>query len=254
VFHLALIAYTQNRAADARPLVDKVLAAQLEHAGARALAARLETLVAKSDPLPPEDSKDVKASKDSKDASESTKDPKSPPGGATDARPDPAPPAGGGNYDALMKEADKVADTNCSRAIELYQKAREIKPDSAAALTGMGYCYIDAKQFASAHSMFRQALTFAKRYEPALYGVAEAYQQQGRKDDAINAYKAYLEVYPGAAKANRQLERLGVTPDGGGATTPAPPPPTPTPTPAPTPTTPTPAPAAAGSDTGAPSE
>src|SRR6185436_13604881 len=50
-FHLALVLAAQNKPAEARPLVDAVLAAQPEHAGAKALAGRLETAVVKTDPL-----------------------------------------------------------------------------------------------------------------------------------------------------------------------------------------------------------
>jgi len=104
----------------------------------------------------------------------------------------------------------------------------------------MGYCHIDAKQFQSAFSKFRAALAVSSRYEPALRGVAETYQQQGRKEQAIEAYRAYLEVYPDSVAAKKQLERLG----GDTASPPQPgsgaPPPAPDPAPpAPAPTTPT---------------
>ena len=87
--------------------------------------------------------------------------------------------------------------------MELFAKALEQKPNGVEALTGMGYCHIDAKQFSSAFSKFRAALAVSSRYEPALWGVAEAYQQQGRKEQAIEACKAYLEVYPSAPKAQK---------------------------------------------------
>ena len=112
------------------------------------------------------------------------------------------------------------------------------------------YCHIDAKQFSSAFSKFRAALAVSSRYEPALWGVGEAYQQQGRKESAIEAFKAYLEVYPGSAKAQKALDRLGAgatTPEssGSGSTTPEP-----TPTPTPPPPAPTPPSEGAGSGSG----
>ena len=222
--HLAFVLAAQNKAAEAKPLVDAILAAQPEHAAARALAAKLETLVAQTDPLPPEDGKPVPrpAPRDA--------------GVARDAAPrpvathDPGPAAelGGGepSYERLLKRANTLAESSCAQAMELYAKALEQKPNGIEALTGMGYCHIDAKQFASAFSKFRAALAVSSRYEPALRGVAEAYQQQGRREQAIEAYKAYLEIYPESAAAKKQLERLG------GGETPAP---TPTPTPTPTP-------------------
>jgi tetratricopeptide (TPR) repeat protein len=127
---------------------------------------------------------------------------------------DTPPIPSGASYDALITQGNNAAaNTNCTRAMELYAKALEAKPNGVEALAGMGYCHIDRKEFASAHSKFRAALAISPRFEPALFGVAEAYAQQGRKEDAINSFKAYLEIYPGAAKAKRQLEMLGVNLD-----------------------------------------
>jgi len=231
-FQLARIAYAQNKPTDAKPLVDQVLAAQPEHAAAKALAARIETTVAKTDPLPPEDP------------------PKDAGTGPGSAKPVTPVEAGGDSYDRLLAKANTLAESNCTRAMEMFAKALEQKPNGVEALTGMGYCHIDAKQFASAFSKFRAALAVSSRYEPALWGVGEAYQQQGRKDQAIEAFKAYLEVYPGSAKAQKALDRLGA-----GSTPPDPGPgsgstePTPTPTPTPPAPTPTP-PEGAGSGSG----
>ncbi len=227
-FHLALIALSLGKSADAKTLVDGIAATSPEHAGAHALGVKLETLVAKSDPLPPEDHQS--AHKDAGVGPGSAKVPEIPVvnnGG------------GGGSYDSLLAQAEKIADTNCTRALELYGKALEQKPNGVEALTGMGYCHIESKQFSSAHSNFRSALAVSARYEPALYGIAEAYQQQGLKDQAIKAYKEYLDVYPNAAKAQKQLDRLGAgAGDGNGSAPPPPPtPPTPPPTPPPAPPT-----------------
>ncbi|MBA3499567.1 MAG: tetratricopeptide repeat protein, partial [Deltaproteobacteria bacterium] len=216
-FHLALISLAQNRIPDAKAAVDSILAAQPEHGGAKALAAKLETKVSNTDPLPPEDP--GKGSGSAK----------------TPVGPGPGPgPDVGGSYDQLLARANKMAETSCGKAVEIYAKALEQKPNGVEALTGQGYCHIDAKQFASAFSKFRSALAISSRYEPALFGVAEAYQQQGRREQAVEAYKAYLEIYPNSAKALKQIERL----TGTGTT------PTPTPTPgsgsAPTPTPPDP--------------
>lgn len=225
-FHLALALYAQNKPAEAKPLVAQVLAAQPEHAGAKALATRLETTVVKTDPLPPEEN--------------TTKPNTNPSTGNSGGGGEPLPTGGG--YDALLARANKLAETSCTKATEVYQKALEQKPNGVEALTGMGYCHIDAKQYSSAFSKFRAALAISSRYEPALWGVAEAYSQQGRKEQAIEAVKAYLEVYPGAPKALKALDRLG-----GSATPPGPgsadkPPEKPPEKPVETPTAPTPPP------------
>ena len=222
--HEALVLAAQGKAGDAKPLVDAILAAQPEHAAARALGQKLETQVATGDAMPPEEGKPP-----APPVKEPT--PTREPAGKP-ARPEPVREpsgggGGGGSYDALLTSANKIADTNCGKAMELYQKALEQKPNGVEALTGMGFCYIDAKQFSSAHSKFRTALMVSPKYEPALRGIAEGYLQQGLKDRAIEAYKAYLDVYPDNALAKKQLERLG------GSTAPAPAPAPSAPPPAP---------------------
>ena len=207
-FHLALELAAQGKAAEARPLVDAILAAQPEHAGAKALAGKLETMVARTDPLPPED-----GARDAGAVKPPTPAPPRPnpvaPGPRPAPGPGPGPEAGGDSYDRLLARANSIADSNCAKAMELYAKALEQKPNGVEALAGLGYCQIDAKQFSSAFSKFRAALAVSPRYEPALRGIAETYQQQGRKEQAIEAYKRYLEVYPDSVAAKKQLERLG---------------------------------------------
>jgi predicted Zn finger-like uncharacterized protein len=204
LFAQALALYVAKKTDDAKKLVDQILAVSPDHDGARALAKKLETAVASTDPLPPEDTPAK--------------------GSATKPvqMPVETPSGGGGNdYDSLLARANKLAETNCSKAMELFGKALEQKPTGVEALTGMGYCYLDAKQFASAFSKFRAALAVSSRYEPALGGVAETYQRQGNKEQAIEAWHRYLDAYPNSPKAKKQLEILGDT----GGDKPAPPPP-----------------------------
>jgi predicted Zn finger-like uncharacterized protein len=196
-FRLAMLALAGRDGATAQQAAEQVLAAQPEHAGARALLARVRDAVVTSDPMPPEERGGAGA------------------GGSRD----PAPPAPATeSYDALLKKADQLAEVHCGQALPYYQRALAIKPNGVGALTGRGYCYLDRKEFASAHSSFRAALAVSSRYEPALWGMAELYQHQGLKDRAIEAYMRYLEVFPGTQKAIRQIERLGgAVDDGGGA-------------------------------------
>jgi predicted Zn finger-like uncharacterized protein len=199
----AQIAHAQNKQADAKALVDQVIATQPDNDVALALYRKLETVVAKDDPLPPED------------GSASTKPPTNPPTNPPNTGGGGGGGGGGGNdYDSVLAKANKLAETSCAKAMDLYSKALEQKPNGVEALTGMGYCHLDAKQFSSAFSKFRAALFVSSRYEPALGGVAETYQRQGNKEAAIEAWRKYLELYPASAKAKKQLEILGASPDG----------------------------------------
>ncbi|MGH9887251.1 MAG: tetratricopeptide repeat protein, partial [bacterium] len=193
---------------------------------------------ARTDPLPPEDGAKETPPKETppkgtpRDAGART------PAANPTVSPTPGGSSSGGDsYDRLLARANALADTSCAKAMELYSKALEQKPNGVEALTGLGYCHIDAKQFSSAFSNFRAALAVSPRYEAALRGVAETYQQQGRKEQAIEAYKAYLDAYPNSAAARRQLERLGgdtaaPAPGDSGSTPPSPPPAAPPPAPA----------------------
>ncbi len=242
-FHVALALHALGKSADAKPLVEQILAAQPDHAGARALAAKLETTVATQDPLPPEEHHDagvtVAPHPPGPGSAVAVVPPPTKDAGAPEVGPGPVVPAG--DYNKLVQQANKLAESNCTEAMVLFQKALDQNPAGADALTGIGYCQLDRKQFSSAYSKFSAALAVDPRHEGALSGIAEMYQQQGRTDKAIEAWKAYQAVYPGSPKAQKQIDRLS-------GNAPGPTPPTPgsatAPTPAPTP----PATPAAGSD------
>jgi predicted Zn finger-like uncharacterized protein len=188
---LAQLAYAQAKPADAKTHVDQVLATQPDNDVALAMYGKLEKSVVTSDPLPPEDG----------DAKQGTGSTSKPSGGG-------APRA---DYDSLLAQANKQAETNCTKAVDFYMKALEQRPNGVEALAGMGYCHLDAKQFSSAFSKFRAALAVSPKYEPALGGIAETYQRQGNKEAATEAWRKYLDIYPSSAKAKKQLEILGAS-------------------------------------------
>ena len=239
---LALIAYAQAKPGDAKAQVDQILATQPDHDAALAMYKKLETSVATGDPLPPEDGSGAKPNNAGSGAKPNTGTGTTPNTGG----------GGGDSYDAILAKANKLAESNCTAAMPLYEKALVQKSNGVEALTGAGYCHLDRKEFSSAFSKFRAALLVSPRYEPALGGIAETYGRQGNKPAAIEAWNKYLEVFPGSAKAKKQLEILGVSepgtglpkpegggtpPSGGGDTKPAgsdsTPPPAPAPAPAP---------------------
>jgi predicted Zn finger-like uncharacterized protein len=227
-FRLAVIAQAAGDAAAARAAAEAVLAAAENHAAARALIARLGESAA--DPLPPEEP-----------TAGQTPTPTPTPTSGSGTTPAPSGDSGGDSYDKVLAQANKAAEVDCGKAMPLYEKAIDLRPSGVEALSGAGYCHVDNKEFASAHAKFRAALAVSPRFERALWGIAEAYQQQGRSDLAIEAYRRYLEVYPDSAQAKRQLDKLGggapepkpdpkpepsaPAPDPGGAAEPSPSPP-----------------------------
>jgi predicted Zn finger-like uncharacterized protein len=199
-FQAALLHVADGKLDAARAAVEAILTLQPDHAGARALQAKLASAVSTTDPMPPEDGGGSAA------AGGGGKD-----GGGKDGGGKDGGDTGGDSYDRVLAKANAAAENSCAQAMPLYEKALDLKPNSVEALTGVGYCHLDAKQFSQAYSKFRAALGISSRYERALWGVAEMYQQQGRNEQAIEAYRRYLEVYPGNQAAKKQIERMGGT-------------------------------------------
>ncbi len=189
-YQLALLDYNDKKYGDAKARLDSLFELHPAHHGGKLLARRIQAAVAvaTTDPMPPEE--------------HSGHNPSS--GGDN---------TGGDSYDKLLAKADKKAETgDCKGASELYDRALDINPSGVGALTGLGYCHIEAKEFASAQSKFRAALVISPRYQDALLGVAEAYQQQGLEDKAVEAYNRFIEEHPTsprAERARRQIEKLG---------------------------------------------
>lgn len=204
-FGLALISYARSKPADAKPLVAAILKATPDHDAALALQKRLETTVEKTDPLPPESAGSVNRGHGATTGTATGATSTATAGGTSQAT------AGteGASYDSLVAKANKLAESNCTKAIEVYTKALEQNANGAEALTGMGYCFLSAKQYSSAFSKFRTALAVSGgRHEPALAGTAETYHQQGNKEQEAEAWRKYLEVYPNSQKAKKRLEAL----------------------------------------------
>ncbi len=235
-FRIALAALADGKAVEARAAVDSVLAAQLEHEGAKMLLTRLEQAVSETDPLPPEENTAGNPPEETGSSGSS---------GSGISSSDSA--------EKLVKKADELAEKSCTKAIPVYQAALDKNPTFVPALVGLGYCHIDTKQFSSANSRFRTVLALSSKNERALWGIAQAYQEQGLKAQAVDAYRVYLETFPNSEPAKRQIDRLGGGGDGdspggggsgGGGETPTT---TPPPAPAPAPTeTPSPTPPASG--------
>ncbi len=129
-------------------------------------------------------------------------------GAASANRPGTRPPAGS-NYDTLVAQANDAADAyNCTKAEELYQKALQVNAKGLEALVGSGNCMAKQSKWTNAHLKFDKALSINAKYEPALWGKAEAYRLAYKKDDAIAAYRQYLDAFPNAYKAKQALEKL----------------------------------------------
>jgi tetratricopeptide (TPR) repeat protein len=130
-------------------------------------------------------------------------------------RPEPAraPVVAHKNYEGLIREGDRLIETGkTKRAMALFEEAAKLRPDGVAALTGMGYGWLDRGDAKRAASLFQQAMLIDGHFGPALFGLGEAYRELGRKGEALTAFRLYLTRFPNSREANaarRQIDQLG---------------------------------------------
>ena len=89
-------------------------------------------------------------------------------------------------------------------------------PDGGAFLllepvAGRGLALLDLGQAVQAQAAFETALSMNRSYGPAIMGLAEAFRTQGKKAQAVEWYRRYLEVMPEGSEAvvaRNNIERL----------------------------------------------
>lgn len=128
--------------------------------------------------------------------------------------PHPRPEDGPANYAALVREGDRLSEQGRSaQASRLYRKALGARAGGAEALTGLGYCEMDAGNSTGAIHYFQQALSGGSSFGDAMIGAAEAYRASGDVQNALRYYQRYLAEHPGGPKSRmadhnaRELER-----------------------------------------------
>jgi predicted Zn finger-like uncharacterized protein len=98
---------------------------------------------------------------------------------------------------ALLAEARKLRERGkTEKALDLFGRAVELDPESAEALAGRGWCYLDLSQYAPAEASFQAALDQQPDHADALVGLAETYRYEGRRADAVKFYERYLAIHP----------------------------------------------------------
>jgi tetratricopeptide (TPR) repeat protein len=122
------------------------------------------------------------------------------------------------DYSKLVAQADRLSENGrAAQARKLYEKALELRPQGAEALTGIGYCDLDAERFLAAIERFKQTLVVAPDYGEALIGLAEAYKVRGDRPHAVEYYRRYLKAQPGGPKASmaqKNVRELEAAPKG----------------------------------------
>jgi predicted Zn finger-like uncharacterized protein len=123
-----------------------------------------------------------------------------------------AQPARPKTYERLVAEADRLMENGQpARAQKLLDEALAMQPNGVAALSGVGYLYLDRQKPLAAISTFKRALGLSPEFPQAIFGLAEAYRAQGQISLAADNYRKFISVAPGAPDApaaRRQLKEM----------------------------------------------
>ena len=101
------------------------------------------------------------------------------------------------SYERLVEEGDGALENGqTAKAQKMYDEALRLQPNGVAAMTGSAYLLMDRRRPLAAIGLFKQALSNAPNYAPALFGLGEAYRSEGEAAQAIESYKRYLDQSP----------------------------------------------------------
>ena len=107
-------------------------------------------------------------------------------------------------FSTAMNAADRFRwDSQWTEAAEEYQRALAEFPDDAAARGGLGFCYMQTKQWQQALAEYEHILKRDHSNVIALSKTAELYVILNRRDDAYKAYMHLAELYSQAGQGAR---------------------------------------------------
>ena len=93
-------------------------------------------------------------------------------------------------------------------AIQAYETAVHLDPNSAGAWVNLGTIYFNARQFGKAESHYRRALQADPTYALAHFNIGNLYDERGDYDRALQHYKDAVQLNPKYADAHYNLALL----------------------------------------------
>ena len=123
-------------------------------------------------------------------------------------------------WDAWMESGSAAADLVMARAVEaqsygdldharaLYDRVIAIQPDYAEAWNRRATIFLARENYAEALRDVNEALRLEPRHFGAWAGLGAVLESLGAREDAMQAYREALAIYPMFPAANRALERL----------------------------------------------
>jgi DNA-binding transcriptional MerR regulator len=99
-------------------------------------------------------------------------------------------------------------DNDAGKAIEAYERCRELDPDHLAARINLGRLHHEAGRFAEAQRVYREALRECEPDPTLLFNLGVLLEDTSREEEAIEAYQQALTLDPDFADAHFNLARL----------------------------------------------
>src|SRR5579885_882319 len=107
-------------------------------------------------------------------------------------------------FAAAMSQADSLRwDSQWTEAARQYQRALAELPNDTGARSGLGFCYLQTRQWKAALAEYQRVLEQDATSVIALSKVAELYVTLQRRTDAFRAYLALGDYYAGDGQPAR---------------------------------------------------
>jgi hypothetical protein len=116
------------------------------------------------------------------------------------------------SVEQTIVQAQKLLENGSTKKAEqLLNQAFKTNSRHPRIVTLLGWCAMSSHQYGLAEARFRSALDYKSNDEDALYGLANAYEKNLKKQAAITTYQQYLQAHgshPRAIGIRRKLENL----------------------------------------------
>ena len=202
-YRLAALALAAGRGDDARRECDLVLKTSPKHDRARALCATQTVDLGAAAPTP------IDAGAPAAAAAPPVAPPVAPKPHDASLAPPVGKEAAPADYRTLVRDADRLSENGRSQqARKLYERALELDPRGVGALTGLGYCDLDAERFLQAVDRFNAALAIDAANGDAMVGLAESYKIRGQTARAIEYYNKYLDAHAAGSRATMAQKNI----------------------------------------------
>ncbi len=125
--------------------------------------------------------------------------------------------SGSATVDLIMSRGLKALEAQeYAIALDMFSTAIEIEPDYAEAWNKRATLYYVIDDYDAAIADVTQVLAREPRHWAALMGLAVMFDDLGRKEPALGAYRAAFEINPQLEDAEAAIERLSVEVEGRG--------------------------------------